>query len=330
MKYRRFTIETTTEAEDILSAVLSEAGISGIEIADSLPWSKEELDEIFVDEVPVNKDIPAGIAYISFYASEEEDSDRLLSEVRDALADMTAWTDVPCGSLRINVSEIEDEDYLNSWKEFFHSFDIGLQGDTPCGMRHMRIIPSWEDEPSQVVPEDTIVLHMDPGTAFGTGAHETTKLCIQSLANQITAGADILDIGTGSGILSIAALKFGAGHALGTDLDVNAIPAVKDNFEKNGLSPSDFKLIIGDVVTDAAVRKQAGSGHDIVVANILPVVLIPLTGVMKDMVRPGGIVIYSGILNEKAPDVIRVLEENGFNITESRSLGEWCVIISKA
>ena len=144
MKYRRFTIETTTEAEDILSAVLSEAGIDGIEIADSVPWSKEELDEIFVDEVPVNKDIPEGIAYISFYLSEEEDSDRMLSEVQTALKDMVSWADVPCGSLRINISDIEDEDYLNSWKEFFHSFDIELGKDVPCGMKHMRIIPSWD------------------------------------------------------------------------------------------------------------------------------------------------------------------------------------------
>ncbi len=221
MKYRRFTIETTTDAEDILSAVLSEAGIDGIEIADSIPWSRKELDEIFVDEVPVNTDIPAGTAYISFYVSEEKDGDLILSEVTAALKDMASWADVPCGSLRINVSEIEDEDYLNSWKEFFHSFDIELIGDVPCGMKHMRIIPSWEDDSPQDIPEDTIVLHMDPGTAFGTGAHETTKLCIQSLAEHVKAGANILDLGTGSGILSVAALKFGAGRAIGTDLDVN-------------------------------------------------------------------------------------------------------------
>ncbi len=325
-KYRQYTIETTVDAEDILSAVLNDTGIEGIEITDSKPWSKEELDEIFVDEVPLNPDIPQGVAYVSFYLSEEDDTRQILEDVRLALEDMKTWADVPYGSLEITSTEIKDEDYLNSWKQYFHSFDIELEGNIPCGKKHVYIIPSWEEDPDRITSDDTIVLHMDPGTAFGTGAHETTKLCIQALAKNVTKGTDILDLGTGSGILSIAALKFGASRLIGTDLDVNAIPAVKDNFEKNGLSDSDFHLVIGDVVTDESIRKEVGKDHDIVVANILPVVLIPLTSVMKELVRPGGLIIYSGILTEKAPDVIKALEDNGFTLKRKDILGEWCAL----
>jgi ribosomal protein L11 methyltransferase len=326
MKYTRYTIETTTEAEDLISASLSEIGIEGIEIADSTPWSKEELDEIFVDEVPVNKDIPEGIAYVSFYLSEEDDTETILTEVKTALEDLRSFPGIPCGSLKVTSSDIADEDYLNSWKEYFHAFDIELKDG-----KTMRITPSWEEDASSTdTGDDTILIRMDPGTAFGTGAHETTKLCIKALDRYVSAGADILDLGTGSGILSIAAYKFGASHISGTDLDTNTIPAVEDNMEKNGLKEAGFRLIIGDVVTDAALRQELGQSHDIVVANILPVVLVPLTSVIRKLVRPGGIIIYSGILIEKAPEVRRALEDNGFSIIEQNDLGEWCALVAQA
>lgn len=322
MKYTKYTIETTVDAEDILSAVLADTGIEGIEIEDSKPWSKEELDEIFVDEVPLNKDIPDGVALISFYLSENHDTAAILSDVRTALEDMRAWIEVPYGTLAISSSDIKDEDYINSWKQYFHAFSIDLYGNKKLG-----IIPSWE-EAYDIAKGSDILIHIDPGTAFGTGAHETTKLCIMGLSEYVKEDCKILDIGTGSGILAMAAFKMGAGRIMATELDKNAIPAVKDNFEKNGLADADFKLIMGDAVTDSKVRRELGCDYDIVVANILPVVLIPLTNVIKELVKPDGIIIYSGILTEKAPAVKQALMDNDFSIIKENVLGEWCAIIS--
>ncbi len=324
MDYSKFSIRTTVEAEDILAAVLSDCGIEGLEIADSRPWTKEELDEIFVDEVPVNKDIPEGEALVSFYLSEDDDKQKILSDVRLALEDMRAWAEVPCGTLDISSSDIKDEDYLNSWKEYFHAFTIELKGGRKLG-----ILPSWE-ESDEIKAQSDILIHIDPGTAFGTGAHETTKLCIMELSEYVKDGCRVLDIGTGSGILAMAALKLGAKETAATELDDNAVPAIKENFEKNSLANADFRLVMGDLVSDPAARRSIGGGYDIVVANILPVVLIPLTPVMKELVRKGGTVIYSGILTEKAPAVKQTLIDNGFNVIGIKELGEWCAIIAGA
>ncbi|MCR5774360.1 MAG: 50S ribosomal protein L11 methyltransferase [Lachnospiraceae bacterium] len=321
MEYTKYTIKTTVEAEDILSCILADNGIEGIEIADSKPWSKEELDEIFVDEVPLNKDIPEGQALISFYLSEEDDKDTILSGIRAALEDMRARIEVPCGDLSISSSELDDEDYLNSWKKFFHSFDIILNDG-----RTLSIVPSWEE--ADHGKDSDILLHIDPGTAFGTGAHETTKLCIIMLSKYLSPGMKVLDLGTGSGILSMAAFKLGASCITATDIDPNSLPAVEDNFTKNDLNDTDFTMLTGNAVTDQGFRADLGNDYDIVVANILPVVLTPLTPVMKEMVRPGGIVIYSGILTEKAPAVRQTLEENSYKVLEEDTLGEWCVIVS--
>lgn len=323
MKYTRFDIKTTVEAEDIVSAVLAGCGIEGIEITDSKPWTKEELDEIFVDEVPVNKDIPEGAAIISFYLSEDDDKSSMLSAVRQALEDMRAWIEIPYGSLEISSSDLKDEDYINSWKQYFHAFSIDLYGE-----RRLGIIPSWE-ESQDIAEQSDILIHIDPGTAFGTGAHETTKLCIIALSKYITENCRILDVGTGSGILAMAAFLMGAGQIAATELDNNAIPAVKENFEKNGLKDADFRLVMGNLVSEPSVRKYIGNGYDIIVANILPTVLVPLTPVIKDMVKPGGCIIYSGILTEKAPAVRQTLIENGFDIIEENELGEWCEITAR-
>lgn len=323
MKYTRYTIETTVEAEDILAAVLADEGIEGVEIADSKPWTKEELDEIFVDEVPVNTDIPEGAARVSFYLSEEDDKETILPAVRRALEDMKLRSEIACGTLDISSSDLADEDYLNSWKQYFHAFEI----DLPDG-RSLAVVPSWEETSS--VKDSDILLHIDPGTAFGTGAHETTRLCIIELSRYVKPGMKILDVGTGSGILAMAAFRFSAGEITATDIDPNAYPAVKENFNKNDLNDCSFNMITGNIVTDQAVRDTVGCGYDIIVANILPVVLIPLTPVIREMIRPSGIIIFSGILNEKAPAVKQTLKDNGLKLISESSLGEWCVIVAEA
>lgn len=323
MEYTKYTIKSTVEAEDMLSALFSECGIGGIEIEDSTPWTKEELDEIFVDEVPVNKDIPEGEAHISFYLSEEDDKGKILSDIRASIEELRAVSPVSFGSLDFTSSEIKDEDYINSWKQYFHAFTIDLAGGRKLG-----IMPSWEED-ADIRDMSDILINIDPGTAFGTGAHETTKLCITELSRHVKDGAKILDVGTGSGILAMAAFRMGAGRILATEVDKNSPEVAAANMEKNGLADSDFTLLMGDITHDEGLRRKLGKDYDVIVANILPIVLIPLTEVIGGMLSSDGILIYSGILTEKAPAVRQALEDNGFVIIREDTMGEWCAIVSK-
>ncbi len=316
MKYKKATIKTKPEAEDIISAELMEAGITGLEIEDAVPWSQKELDEIFVDEVPL-KPIPEDEAYISFYLEENDQAEELLKAAANALKEAGKYTDIGEGS--ICLSSEDDADWLNKWKDYFRAFSIQLHDG-----RSLRIVPSWEEETDEEKAD--ILLHIDPGTAFGTGAHETTQLCIRELSEKVRPGMKVLDLGCGSGILSMVSFLFGASAVTATDVDPNAENAVRDNFRKNGLEKSDFKLVTGDVITDMKAREEAAGEYDLIVANILPSVLIPLTPVMKYFLKPGGIVIFSGILEEKAAAVRDVLEENGYRPTGTAQMGEWVMI----
>ena len=314
MTYKKYTIKTTPEAEDIICAALAEAGIVSFEIEDGTPFSKEELDEIFTDEVPV-RDIPENEAYVSFYLEEDENEKKLLSAALEALEELKGYSDIGEGS--VSTSDSEDTDWLNKWKEFFKPFSIDLFDG-----RRVGIVPSW-DSGSDAWDAD-IALNIDPGTAFGTGAHETTRLCIKELAKYVKDGSRVLDLGTGSGILSMVAFKLGAGSVTATEVDKNAVPAVEDNFSKNGLEAADFRFIIGDVTKDENVRKDVGDNYDIIVANILPVVLLPLTPIIKGFAHEGTVVIYSGILIEKKEPVKEALIKEGFRITDENADGEWC------
>ena len=181
------------------------------------------------------------------------------------------------------------------------------------------------------MPEHTgKVLHIDPGTAFGTGAHETTRLCIRQIRKYITKDAEILDVGCGSGILAIVALMYGAGHAKGTDLDPCALDATKENMEKNGISEDDFEMIIGNIITDKEVQDWAGyEKYDIVVANILHTVLEPLTPVIVNQMKPGGIYITSGIIAEKEDFVTDVIKKAGLELLEVTRDGEWVSVTAR-
>ena len=210
MKWKQFRLKTTTQAEDIVSSMLADLGIEGVQIEDKIPLTEQDKEQMFVDILP---DIPDddGTAYLTFYLDEEEDVAPVLMNVRKELEDMRAFLDV--GECTIEESETEDVDWVNNWKQYFHQFYID----------DILVIPSWEN----VKPEDSdkMVIHIDPGTAFGTGMHETTQLCIRALKKYVTSETEILDVGCGSGILGMLALKFGAKHSLGTDLDPCAIDA---------------------------------------------------------------------------------------------------------
>ncbi len=315
MRYNKYTIKTLAEAEDVVISALVDIGIEGVEIEDKVPLTEEEKAQMFVDILP---QCPAddGIAYLSFYLDASEEQEPVLNAVRRELEDLKSCLDV--GECTITTSQTADEDFLNNWKQYFHQFYVD----------DILIIPSWEE----VGEEDTdkMIIHIDPGTAFGTGMHETTQLCIRQLRKYVTPDTVLLDVGTGSGILSVLAYKFGARSAIGTDLDICAIDAVKDNLEANGLKDAGFQLLIGNIIDDQSVQEAVGRGkYDIVAANILAEVLVPLTPVIWHQLKPGGIYITSGIIDDKEDTVVRAVKQAGFEVLEVNYQGEWVNVTAK-
>lgn len=319
MKWLRFMITTNTEAEDILVSDMYDIGLEGAQIEDKLPLTPLEKERMFVDIPPVAEE-DDGVAYLSFFveapedeAAKEELKSSTLSAIKEQLKASAEFMDI--GSGEVAVSETEDLDWINNWKQYFHSFMID----------DLLVIPSWEENDPRTETAG-MVLRIDPGTAFGTGMHETTQLCIRQLKKYVNSSTQLLDVGTGSGILSILSVMFGAERALGTDLDPCAIEAVSDNLKKNNIDESKFKLIIGNIIDDPAVEEEAGYGYDIAVANILAEVLIPLMPVLYRHVKNGGMVITSGIIEGRENAVADAMREAGFEVCDILKQGEWrCV-----
>ena len=326
MKWKKFKIKTTTQAEDIIISTLYDIGLEGAQIEDKVPLTALEKEQMFVDILPEG---PAddGIAYLSFFVEEGEDGslslngeavtqEEILDRVKQELDGLRPFCEIGEGS--IAVDETEDIDWINNWKQYFHQFTID----------DLLVIPSWET----VKPEDEgkRILHIDPGTAFGTGMHETTQLCIRQLKKYLTPETELLDVGTGSGILSIVSLMYGAKHAIGTDLDPCAVDAVDDNRRNNGISPGQFELIIGNIITEKEVQDRVGyEKYDIVAANILADVLVPLTPVIVRHMKPGGIYITSGIIDDKEETVVEAVKAAGLTVEEVTYQGEWVSVTAR-
>lgn len=315
MKWNKFRLKTTTAAEEIVSSTLMELGIQGVEIEDKIPLTQKDKEQMFVDILPETAE-DDGIAYITFYLEEEEDKDAVLQRVREELDDLSEFLDI--GEAFIEESQTEDVDWVNNWKQYFHQFTID----------DVLIIPSWEN----VKPEDEnkMIIHIDPGTAFGTGMHETTQLCIRQIRKYVTPDTEILDVGCGSGILGMLALKFGARHSVGTDLDPCAIDATHENMEVNGISRDQYEVMIGNIIDDKEIQDKVGyEKYDIVAANILADVLIPLTPVILSHLKSGGIYITSGIIDDKEEAVKGAVEAAGMEILEIGHQGEWVSVTAR-
>lgn len=324
MKWKKYTIRTTTGAEDILSAELGSLGIEGVEIKDAVPVLDGETRGMFVDVMP---DLPPdnGKAEVSFYLDPETEPEKTLAAVRSMLQEISAYTDL--GEASIAESETADEDWINNWKRFFHPFAVD----------DILIKPTWEPMPASAAGKTLI--QIDPGTAFGTGSHETTQLCIRQLEKYLkimrAAGAAdnirVLDVGTGSGILGIIALKLGASHVFATDLDENAMTAVGENLACNGIAPEDFEVVCGNIIDDRAVQEQAGDEcYDIAVANILANVIMILQKEVFRHLKHGGLFISSGIIDTKEQDVRAAIEANPeLEIIETNHQGEWVNITAR-
>lgn len=315
MKWNKFRIKTTTEAEDIVCSSLMDLGVQGVEVEDKIPLTQREKEQMFVDILP-EIDVDDGVAYISFYLEEDEDKEQMLQAVREELKEIGTYVNV--GSMEIEESQTEDVDWVNNWKQYFHQFTID----------DVLIIPSWEDV--QPEDEDKMIIHIDPGTAFGTGMHETTQLCIRQIKKYVTEDTEILDVGCGSGILGMLALKFGAKHSTGTDLDPCAIDATHENMDVNGISRDQYRVMIGNIIDDKEVQDQVGyDRYDIVAANILADVLVPLTPVILNHLKTGGIYITSGIIEEKEETVVEAVKAAGLEVLEVNHQGEWVSVTAR-
>ena len=315
MKWNKFRLETTTEAEDIISSMMIDLGIEGIEIEDKIPMTESEKEQMFVDILPESK-VDDGKAYISFYLEEEDDKETILANIREELEDMKSYVDV--GTCNIEESQTEDVDWVNNWKKYFHQFYVD----------DVLIIPSWEE----VKPEDEgkMIVHIDPGTAFGTGMHETTQLCIRQIRKYVTKDTEILDVGCGSGILGMLALMFGAKHSVGTDLDPCAIDATHENMEVNHIDRDKYEVMIGNIIDDKAIQDQVGyEKYDIVVANILAPVLVMLTPVIVNQMKKGGIYITSGIIDDKEETVVEAVKKAGLEVLDVTYQGEWVSVTAR-
>ena len=368
MRYFRYRIKTTVEAEDLVISAMQEIGFTGAQIEDHVPLSAAEKEQQFIYEgaEPDETTPDDGVAYLSFYVAEDDLQEAprqsrvatltkrsrdlslvshplsetrlaqgstqcsevpeqtgfaevpLYREIHQALDALRPHTDIGAGTVTVDV--MDDADWKDNWKQFFHKFYID----------DILILPSWEEadtEDGAASPAHT--LRIDPGTAFGTGAHETTQLCIRALRTHLREGDRILDVGTGSGVLSILALMFGASYAVGTDLDPQVITAVADNLKRNHIGEERFRLVMGNLIDDPATQEAVGEGYDLVLANILPTVLVPLTPVIPRFLKAGGIYITSGILTERIPEVKRAMEKAGLTVIETTTQGEWNAIVAQ-
>ncbi len=318
MKWNKFTIKTTTLGEDFLSAMLSDLGIEGIEIEDNVPLTKQDQAEMFIDFLP---ELPPdeGIGYVSFYLEDGKDHREILEQVKAGIEEQRQFVDVGEGT--ITASDTEDLDWMNNWKQYFHAFTID----------DILIKPTWE----ALKPEDKdkFLIEIDPGISFGTGKHETTQLCIRQLSKYIKeykkdAPVKVLDVGCGSGILSIVALKLGADFVLGTDLDENCITSTRENMEINHLPAESGNFYVGNLIDDMELQSKVGTS-DIVVANILADVIIPMAKVIPSLLKAGGVFITSGIIDFKENEVKEAIKAAGMEIIEVNHQGEWVNVTAR-
>ena len=317
MRWNKYTLTTTTEAVDLISYTLDELGIEGIEIEDKIPLTEEEKKQMFIDILPeLGPD--DGVAYVSFYIEPENDSDDTIRKVLDAVHALKDFVDIGEGT--IVKTQTADEDWMNNWKKYWKPFQVDDK---------IWIKPTWETLDD--VADDTLVVELDPGTSFGTGMHHTTRLCITQLKKYLKPEYELFDVGCGSGILSIIGLMLGIKSASATDVDVHAVEAAIENAKVNHIDMDKYTVKTGDIITDAAFRQEMGMHqYDIVVANILADIIIPLSGVIKDNMKPGALFISSGIIDMKEEAVREALLANGFEIVEVTHSGDWVSFTARA
>lgn len=316
MKYTKVSLKTTTEAVDFISNLFDEIGLEGIQIEDNIPLSEEDKKAMYIDILPELPEDDGTAIVSSYFDPANFEVPQLQRKIEEGLKELSLFINIGEGTLQF--SDTDDKDWLNNWKEFFKPFRVADD---------IIIKPTWEELPEH--KEEDLVIEIDPGIAFGTGAHETTKLCILGLRKYITSDTQLLDVGCGSGILSIIGLKLGAKHALGTDIDEHALEATKENIVVNHIAEEQFDLLAGNIISEEEIQQKVGmKKYDVVVANILADIIIPLSGEIMQHMKEDGVFISSGILNTKADEVQDALLKNGFKIIEKNEMGDWVSFVA--
>ena len=343
MNWIKYQIHTTTDAADNIGGILYELGISGYEINDNVPLTAEEEKQMYTD-IPADMGEDCGLSTLTFYTQTPDNDekefystgsslrdetlenndiflkpDELIDTIKDNILELQKF--IPISMPEFEYTIVNDVQWKDKWKESFKPFRVADD---------IIIKPTWENIPDDAKETD-IIIEIDPGSAFGTGTHETTKLCLKSLRNYITPDTTILDAGCGSGILAISALLCGASHAFCLDIDKSAVEAAKENAVINHILSDKIQIYHANILEDAEIIKENYGGPvDIVVANILADVIILLSDCIRQYIKKDGLFISSGILAEKSDEVETALIKNNFKILEKNILGEWVSFVAKA
>lgn len=342
MKWIKYDIHTTTKDADTIGEILTECGIMGYEISDHVPLTPKEEKQMYTD-IPADLGPDDGRSVLTFYTEAPGNNNKdfystgsslrdaeiadeqpiippeeLMEQIQEKIKAIQEF--VPVEMPEISYCIQDDSLWKDKWKENFKPFYVADD---------ILIKPTWETLPDTVKPSD-IVIEIDPGSAFGTGTHETTKLCLLTLRKYITPDTTILDAGCGSGILAIAALLCGAKSAFCLDIDPSAVEGTLENAAKNQISPDRITAIHANILEDSsAVKEKCNGTFHLAVANILADVIIPLSDYIGEFIKEDGIFISSGILSQKADDVQQALQKNHFKIIETNTMGEWVAFVAK-
>ncbi|NEW05180.1 50S ribosomal protein L11 methyltransferase [Paenibacillus sp. SYP-B3998] len=322
MLWHELTVHTTEEAIEMITNFVHELGAGGVSIEESGTLNKER-DTSFgqLYEMPLN-DIPEGRAVIKGYFSLDNDMETILNHLKGSVEQLQEF-DIDTGNPIYEVKEVDDEDWANAWKQYFKPIRVS---------ERLTIKPTWETYAAS--PEE-LILELDPGMAFGTGTHATTALCLRALEKYIQPGDDVIDVGTGSGILSIAAAKLGAKHVLAVDLDPVAVLSAQDNTKLNGLDSqitvklSDLLGVLKANETESATQLGVKLPVQVVVANILAEIIVLFVGDVYEVLQSGGYYVTSGIITRKEADVEQALVAANFTIVDKSYESDWVVIVAR-
>jgi len=321
MEWTKVKIYTTTEGIEPLTAMLLEAGVTGIQVEDD-----DELKQFvttsstywdYVDEELLNK--KKEDTRVIVYVSNNPYGTDILMSIKEGLTRLkNSDIGLNLGKLTYELITANDEDWLNKWKEFYKPFTVG---------KKILIKPEWETGKN---PENRIIFTINPGHVFGTGMHQSTQLCIINLEKYVTDKSEVLDLGCGSGILSIISLLLGAKRASAIDIDANAVKTAYENAALNGIGKDKYYVTSGNIIDSKEVQDEIGyEKYDIIVANIIADVIIAMSPTVKKAIKKDGIFISSGIIKDKVYDVSAALTENGFEIMDTAYKDEWVSITAK-